>query len=456
MITYSTPYSISQNKQMTTFFNLLFKQICRSEIADKMIETVKKSVKNDSITSAKYASCKSILGKDKVNAYDTLIYSSLIKLGVFLKQDGILYINPLIADKSTARHYQLIIRFYNLLYKEQDFSSSTLEDLKYEAIAKGYLAWVNKQNEDIHYNNYLLEKTGQGTSQIPIKPLHDTEVYEIAFNTEKPKTNLSASHYRIYKHIQDTYRNVCYNYIRKLVEHHIKLLLEQQVITINSSKQTPEYQFAKMTKKFFKVLTDYKQTNLYKNNMRPSLQQQAIDYIDPIENIAKETTIQLQEQDETQEFINNQMASDYIQEQLKHSNFADIDLDISYDRPLPNNSPEERAKWYNENIEPDYTSDREIIERQALSLHNKILELKRAINIPPSEEIFKGCITKSDKCNALEQYKSSIQFKERTLKRKEEELYEMFETYALPNYNHTINSLLCWTSYLEENKNQML
>ena len=446
---------------MTTFFNLLFKQICRSELADNMIETVKKSVKNDSIASTKYTSCKSILSKDKVNAYDTLIYSSLIKLGIFLKQDGILYINPLIADKSTARHYQLIIEFYNLLYKEQDFSSLTLEDLKYEAIAKGYLAWVNKQNEDIHYNNYLLDKTGQGTPQIPIKPLCDTEVYEIAFNTEKPKTNLSASHYRIYKHIQDTYRNVCYNYIRKLVEHHIELLLEQQVITINSSKQTPEYQFAKMTKRFFKVLTDYKQTALYKNNMRPSLQQQAIDYIDPIENIAKETTIQLQEQDETQEFeINytlqelNNRASDYIQEQLKETNFAYTDINISYDKPELK-SKEEEEKAYSGNLKPNLISDKEIIETKAYSLHQSILKLKRMINATPNEdEIFKGCINRTQKCDALEHNKLKLKALEDDLKKKEDRLKLMFEEYALSNY--TFNSLLCWTSYLQQKKKQML
>ena len=283
------------------------------------------------------------------------------KAGLLLKHNKKLVLHPLVyTRKSYGDRLENIIYYYYLLFGQNTFNKLNIpitptnsveldfKQVKLDAIREYKLSpSLQDKKEQIMLNE--LDDYFNGTNITPFLSDEELEtnitanensVYELYQSIFVDST--VPSHQRSLKRsTTQRYRSKLSSYARTLLELHIEIFSEQNLVKHNSGV---EYDFYRITTKSQKHLIDYKKTSVYKKITSPVENKQELDLFKnarPVSEIIEE--IKQQEkltapvnitneinpiEDESQEFTNNEMATKYIQEQLKHSNFAYTDLEI--------------------------------------------------------------------------------------------------------------------------------
>lgn len=124
-------------------FNNVTKSSLKSSVYSRLLDELKSSLKYRSCQSKHNRVCdviEAIFGKQ--DSRYTRAMSHLKKLGIILSYKGTLYLNPLVETRTSAKFYELVIEYYNLLwseefkssvhikYKDFSFTLSSPEDVK--------------------------------------------------------------------------------------------------------------------------------------------------------------------------------------------------------------------------------------------------------------------------------------------------------------------------------------
>ena len=284
------------------FYKRLFSKSMKRDALNDICLMLVNTIKNNTISSS-YKSCAEMLKANNIspkdNAY-TEAFTALKKLGIILKHNNRYLLNPAVEANYTSRRYELIIDYYNLLFKDTAFQLLTLDELRNQAVCS-YFDNIAERNQKIEYNNCLYEKFGSSQFEYiqPLSPKSFDEVYNLAFNTAKPKL-LSDYDTPIYKTVNEAYRNLCSNQATNLFIHHIYILEEQGIVDVQwGGKGTKtNYTFHKFTLKAQKALTSYDQTKYYLDNLPTSHEELAAQLF---EDNQQQLQLQFEEEDAADE-----------------------------------------------------------------------------------------------------------------------------------------------------------
>ncbi|MEL6440577.1 MAG: hypothetical protein AAFQ80_15125 [Cyanobacteria bacterium J06621_8] len=338
--------SIKQQQLVMKFYNRLFQQSLKRETLQNIVLMLLNNIKNNSIVSS-YKSCTEMLKANNINHKDngyTESFTALKKLGIILKHDNRYLLNPAVEAKYTSRRYQLIIEYYNLLFKDTAFELTTLDELRNEAVYT-YFNNIAERNEKIEFNNCLYEKFGSPKFEYikPLTPKSFDEVYNIAFNTPKPKL-LSEYDKPIYKSVNESYRHVCSNQVTALLIHHIYILEEQGLVTVQwGGKGTPtNYLFHRLTVKVQKALVSYDQTKYYLDNLPVPDEELAAQLF---EDTQQQVQLQFEEEEIMNQSYNDESDQQSIDLPESEPEVTQVNIDELYDMIHPSSL----------NLKPYYT-----------------------------------------------------------------------------------------------------
>lgn len=348
--------SIKQQQLIMEFYKQLFSKSMKRDALYNICLMLVNTISNNTIYSS-YKSCAEMLKANNIspkdNAY-TEAFTALKKLGIILKYNNRYLLNPAVEAKYTSRRYELIIDYYNLLFKDTAFELLTLDELRNQAVYS-YFDKIAERNQQIEYNNHLYEKFGSPQFEYiqPLSPKSFDEVYNLAFNTAKPKL-LSDYDTPIYKSVNEAYRNLCSNQATNLFIQHIYILEEQGIVDVQwGGKGTKtNYTFHKFTLKAQKALISYDQTNYYLDNLPTPHEELAAQLFEDIQQ-------QLQSQFEEEDMSATLTFTTASQQQLDKDKSPTKDYRAIEAELLSKQSPEhiEELRQHNELMYQEYLED---------------------------------------------------------------------------------------------------
>ena len=320
--------SVKQQQLIMEFYKRLFSQSMKRDALHDICLMLLNTINNNTISSS-YKSCAEMLKANDINPKDnayTEAFTALKKLGIILKHNNRYLLNPAVEANYTSRRYELIIDYYNLLFKDTVFDLLTLDELKRLAVSS-YTADIDHRNELIEENNYLYEKFGSPRFEYkePIYIKSFDQLYELAFNTARPKL-LSTYDKPIYKAINEAYRNVCTNQATQLFIQHIYILEEQGIVDVQwGGKGTKtNYTFHKFTLKAQKALISYDQTKYYLDKLPTPHEELAAQLF---EDTQQQLQSQFEEEDASATLIPNP-PQQQLEDDIVDDEFADEQLRI--------------------------------------------------------------------------------------------------------------------------------
>lgn len=297
--------SMNQKQLTAKFFsNLMRKSLNRTHL-DSIVTGLYDSTHNDHVFS-KFKSLAEMLkqyGIDSNDANYKAAWAAMKKLGLILKHNNRYAVNPAVESSAVdGRPYELIIEYYNILFKESNFTLYTLEDIKTEVI-NASICKTKAENIDIERNNETrrLYPNSSLTEQTLKKEYTYDELYSIAFDPSSKGVNPSRK-----RALNDAYRISCNKYVEELILHHIDLLEEQGLIEVTVQGRSTVYIFNDFTVKMQKSLKHYTKLPYYTNYV-PSTDEYVADHfneepdltIPPTSEDINEPTLPEPEQDYT-------------------------------------------------------------------------------------------------------------------------------------------------------------
>lgn len=317
--------SIKQQQLIMEFYKQLFSKSMKRDALYNICLMLANTIKNNTISSS-YKSCIEMLKAHDISVKDnayTEAFTALKKLGIILKHNNRYLLNPAVEANYTSRRYELIIDYYNLLFKDTAFELLTLDELRNQAVYS-YFDKIAERNQQIEYNNHLYEKFGSPQFEYiqPLSPKSFDEVYNLAFNTAKPKL-LSDYDTPIYKSVNEAYRNLCTNQATNLFIQHIYILEEQGIVNVQwGGKGTKtNYTFHKFTLKAQKALISYDQTNYYLDNLPIPHEELAAQLF---EDTQQQLQLQFEEEDMSDTALSDSMV-DTKNSSSKYYGFSELD-----------------------------------------------------------------------------------------------------------------------------------
>ncbi len=226
-------------------FKNIFQASLKSSIYTRLIDELKSSLRYRSCQSKHNRVCDVIEATfNKQNSAYSKAISSFRKLGIILEDKGFLYLNPLVETRTTAKFYELVIEYYNLLwsdefkssvyikYKDFNFSIPTVEGLKQIIVDEYKLLLQNDEN---------------------LQCLSTQNIYNIAFTFKKSELD-SQFPFIEYKDLvalksklSKLYSNFGHSIMKEIAATHADILFEQlPILRLDNN----EVAFARLPKKW--------------------------------------------------------------------------------------------------------------------------------------------------------------------------------------------------------------
>ncbi|MEM8718987.1 MAG: hypothetical protein AAGE84_06715 [Cyanobacteria bacterium P01_G01_bin.39] len=261
-------------------FNNITKSSLKSSVYSKLLDELKSSLRYRSCQSKHNRVCDVIEATfGKQDSRYTKAMSHLKKLGVILSHKGTLYLNPLVETRTSAKFYELVIEYYNLLWSEE-FRSSVYIKYKDFSFTLSSIEYIKQLIADDHKE--LLQRDED------LQHLTTQQLYDLAFTHSKNHLAtpelledwaVSEAHLLISlkSKMGKTYSNLGHACMKAIAATHFDILCEQLPI---QKLDNNEVAFGRLSKKWkcihFSETSTYSQAiELYNlSNKQEDLQQQ--------------------------------------------------------------------------------------------------------------------------------------------------------------------------------------
>lgn len=213
----------------------LFTNITKSTLRGKAYSNLLDALKRN----LRYRSCQTkynrnvdvvsdaCLSKSKSSYHDAM--SHLNKLGIILSHRGTLYLNPLVETRTSAKFYELVIEYYNLLWSEE-FRSSVYIKYKDFSFTLSSTEYVKQLIAEDHKELLQCDEN--------LQHLTSEQLYDLAFTHSK--NHLESDELRnawgvdeghlltaLKSKMAKTYTNLGYAIMKTIAVTHFDILCEQ-------------------------------------------------------------------------------------------------------------------------------------------------------------------------------------------------------------------------------------